>query len=273
MKIRQLFQAENRSAIEDWCQAKAKVCYQGDHTAFVRTLGNFLLYVDTRDHSLAPHLQADGFWEMWVTQAIVEYVRPGMCCVDVGANFGYYTLLLAELTGSAGQVTAYEPQKRVHDLLRRSILVNGADAWTFGRRMAAANVEGHGQLYVNDELMGSASLTQTERLFPEYEVPLVLLDRQPIRRPVDFVKIDAQGHELQVLEGMQGIIRESKKIAIAMEFSPGEHEDPKAAIETILSYGLTLRAIGTDGQVRAVSPADAAKADTGDHRMLWLSKG
>jgi len=89
---------------------------------------------------------------------------------------------------------------------------------------------------------------------------------------IDFVKIDVQGHELQVLDGMKEMIERSPKIAIAMEFSPSEHESPMAALETIRALGLRIQTIGTDGQVRPIALEEAAKADTGDHRMLWLTR-
>lgn len=271
MKIRDLFAAEDRSAIEKYCRQHTQQAYLGDHTALCRVLGQFLMYVDTRDLSLAPHLLMNGYWEMWVTQAIVDYVKPGMRCIDVGANFGYFALLLAELAGDKGEVIACEPQKRVFDLLVSSTVVNGAmvrPIWA-----AISDLPGQAQLYVHDLMLGSASLGVFEGAYQQAStVPVLTLD-EFVRTPVDFVKIDVQGHEMNVLWGMEEVIKRSPKIAIAMEFTPAEHEDPLAALKEIQSYDLSIRTIGTDGQVRPIKLEDAAKADTGDHRMLWLSKG
>jgi hypothetical protein len=43
------------------------------------------MYVDSQDFGLSPHLMLDGYWEMWVTEALVSLVRPGMVVADIGA--------------------------------------------------------------------------------------------------------------------------------------------------------------------------------------------
>ena len=53
MKLRDLFGAEDRSALEKWCRAHTQQAYVGDHRALCRVLGKFLMYVDTRDLSIA----------------------------------------------------------------------------------------------------------------------------------------------------------------------------------------------------------------------------
>jgi FkbM family methyltransferase len=278
MNIRDLFTNLDRSAIEKWCRAQTQVAYVGDHRALCRVLGKYLMYVDTRDLSLAPHMMMNGFWEMWVTQAIVDYVKPGMRCIDVGANCGYYTLLLADLVGESGKVFAYEPQERVFELLKQTGRVNGG-AHVFVSSNAVSNSLGECLLYSSETLLGSAALEHTEDLNWTGKVvmaaPLDALfceQGQDDQLPIDFVKIDVQGHEMQVLAGMLRLIGRSPKIAIAMEFSPSEHEEPIVALAQIQSAGLRIQTIGTDGQVRPISLEDAAKADTGDHRMLWLTR-
>jgi FkbM family methyltransferase len=271
MNLRDLFQNLDRSAIEKWCRAQTQQAYLGDNTALARVLGKFLMYVDTRDLSLTPHLLMNGYWEMWVTQAIVDYVKPGMRCIDVGANVGYYTLLLADLVGGDGSlVTAYEPQLDACALMGRSGCVNGFP-FTKLRQQAASDSVHSAKLYTHHQLSGSASL-QAFRGGKETEsIETVSLDSlKP--DPVDFMKIDVQGHELGVLRGMPDLIARSPKIAIAMEFSPSEHPDPAAALVEIQAMGLKIQTIGTDGVVRPVTLEDAAQADTGDHRMLWLTR-
>jgi FkbM family methyltransferase len=273
MNIRDLFTNLDRSAIEKWCRAQTQVVYLGDHRALCRVLGKYLMYVDTRDLSLAPHMMMNGFWEMWVTQAIVDYVKPGMRCIDVGANCGYYTLLLADLVGDKGSVHAYEPQTAAEKLLAPTLVINGfGDGPVTVQRGAASDTTGQvRKLYVMTEFMGSAALEPSGVLKAQEKTVMTCRvdDHQDV---VHFVKIDVQGHELRVLAGMQKTIERSPKIAIAMEFSPSEHESPAAALETIRGRGLKIQAIGTDGQVRPISLEEAAKPDTGDHRMLWLTR-
>jgi FkbM family methyltransferase len=281
MKFSQLInQVDSRSDLEKWCRAQTQQAYLGNNTALCRVLGNLLMYVDTRDLSIAPHMLMNGFWEMWVTQAVCSYVKPGMRCIDVGANVGYYTLLLSEIVGERGEVRAYEPQRIPHDLLCESVGVNGF-SWVSVRRFAASdvvNMETRVMMYVNPAMSGSGSLlpwAPHERLRDSMAQETVYTSRLDMDclDPVDFVKIDVQGHEMQVLEGMRGIIERSSRLAIAMEFSPKEHADATASLERILELGLTLKTIGTDGIPRPISIGEAKNPETGDHRMLWLSKG
>lgn len=62
--------------------------YLGNSRAITRTIYGHKIYVDTRDHSLTPHLLVDGNWEDWITKVFRSVVRDGMKVVDVGANIG-----------------------------------------------------------------------------------------------------------------------------------------------------------------------------------------
>ncbi len=271
MKLKMLFQQEDRPAIEKWCRAHVQQAYVGENTALCRVLGTFLMYVDTKDLSLTPHLLMNGYWEMWVTQAIVDYVQPGMRCIDVGANCGYYTLLLAELAGESGHVDAYEPQVRLIDLMSRSLRVSGLLGRVSLLDVCASDEERDGApMNCDPELLGSAALI-TGGSYHGFRTRCVPLSEYYMQ-PIDFVKIDVQGHEMEVLAGMRGIIDRSPGIAIAMEFTPGEHASPIDSLKTIQSYGLKIESIGTDGTVRPVTLDVAATPDTGDHRMLWLTR-
>ena len=46
---------------------------------------------------------------MWLTEAVEAALKPGMVAIDVGANVGYFSMLMAERVGSAGRVQAFEP--------------------------------------------------------------------------------------------------------------------------------------------------------------------
>ncbi|MCL6545620.1 MAG: FkbM family methyltransferase [Bryobacteraceae bacterium] len=66
-----------------------------------------------------------GSYEAAKQGRMIEFVRPGMVCWDVGAHVGFYTLLFAELVGPGGRVFAFEPFPRNVDLLRRHVEMNG----------------------------------------------------------------------------------------------------------------------------------------------------
>ena len=67
--------------------------YLGDHEALTRLYTGHRVYVDTRDVGICSHLMLEGRWEPWIEAVLRQTVKPGMRFADVGANFGYYTLL------------------------------------------------------------------------------------------------------------------------------------------------------------------------------------
>jgi FkbM family methyltransferase len=277
MKLSSLFRQEDRTLIETYCRDRARSSYLGDHTAICRVLGELLMYVDTRDLSLTPHMLMNGYWEMWVSQAIASYVKPGMRCIDVGANCGYFTLLLSELVGDKGFVEAFEPQPGLAALLKKSITVNGFGRQTSVVASAVGDQNRPAMLTEHQTLMGSASLHGiADPDVSMRQVEMVTLDKigygEPVAPAIDFIKIDVEGYELKVLEGMQQLIQASPKLAIAMEFTPIDHQDPEKALLRIQEMGLLLGTIGTDGLVRPITIQEAAVPDNGGYRMLWLTR-
>src|SRR6266481_1911926 len=119
-----------RLSLEALCWARAQPVYLGENEGLCRILGRYKLCVDTRDQGLCTHLLLDGFWEMGLTMYIARHVRDGMVAIDIGANFGYYTILLAALVGERGHVYAIEPAPATAVMLRRSVQLNGFDSFT-----------------------------------------------------------------------------------------------------------------------------------------------
>ena len=116
----------SRAELEEVSRKKAAGVYYGDHRLLCRLLGDYLAFVDARDLMLGPRLVLDGFWESWVTLAVARHLRPGMWCVDVGANYGYYTLLMAAACGPEGRMVACEPNPLLAETyLPQNLALNG----------------------------------------------------------------------------------------------------------------------------------------------------
>jgi len=86
-----------------------------------RVLGRYKMFLHTSDRGFACHVAMDGFWEIWVTQFFARTLRAGMVAIDIGANYGYYTLLFGAAVTSSGRVLAFEPNPRAASLLRESV--------------------------------------------------------------------------------------------------------------------------------------------------------
>jgi FkbM family methyltransferase len=266
----------SRAELEAFCRGAVRLCPVRDTLAVVRVLGRPLLLLDTRDVGIAVHLAMDGFWEAWVTLAVARHIRPGWRCVDVGANWGYYTVLLASLVGEAGRVWACEPNPALLPCLRHTLSLNG-----FGRTVElveAAVVDRPGRLSLRlppSDLLhtGGASVVFGHPGGGTFSVAGLPLDDVCRGERVDFIKVDAEGAERQVWDGMSTLRRANPGLTVLMEYNASRYEDPVDFVRRIVDDGFTLREVGTDGALNPVSAGELGDAGRPVDRMLWLERG
>jgi hypothetical protein len=99
--------------------------YLGPDAAMTRLLDGHVLLVDPQDESVASHLIAHGYWESWISDVVRRIVGPGDRVLEIGANFGYYTVAMARRVGADGSVVAFEANPQIAALLRRTVVFNG----------------------------------------------------------------------------------------------------------------------------------------------------
>jgi FkbM family methyltransferase len=143
-------------------------------------------------------------------------LSPGECAVDVGANFGVFATALAGAVGSGGKVIAFEPAGSTAAFLRRTLDLN-ALAQVELVQAALSDTRGHALLEIGDspELNALTSAPAAGRATERVE--LLVLDealRSRGVRDVSVLKIDAEGHELQVGLGARGTLRESEPLVM-----------------------------------------------------------
>lgn len=71
--------------------------YLGNDMILSRFLTKYMCYVDSQDMSLTPHLCLNAYWESWITQAMVRILERGFYYLDIGANCGYYSLIMGDV--------------------------------------------------------------------------------------------------------------------------------------------------------------------------------
>jgi FkbM family methyltransferase len=182
-------------------------------------LPGFKLVVDKNDTMVGQEIQAHGKWEPWVTKAIKTLLKPGMVFVDVGANIGYFTLLASDLVGKDGQVIAIEPLPQNHQLLIKSVELNQLDNVEI--HSIAAGPKNDTMDMCQEVRFNSGSFhfnnpDKPKQMTWKMEVRRlddILEDRKP-----DLVKIDVEGGEALVFEGMQEILTKHRPL-ILMEYS------------------------------------------------------
>ena len=156
------------------------------------------------------------------TRAVLgNRIRAGMQVADVGANQGIFTLLMSRLVGPQGLVVAVEPEATMAGVLSRNLRANGVSNVTLVEA-AAGSQAGEATLFRSLTNAGDNRLARGE--FPEScrrsSVSVVRLDDVVPDHWLDFIKIDTQGWEVAVLEGMPCCLRENPKLVILFEFWP-----------------------------------------------------
>lgn len=161
-----------------------------------------------------------GCFEAATTERVEAFVKPGMRIIDVGANFGYFTAIMAHRVGAEGRVWAFEParayRERIHDHLRRNDLQDRATVLDYGLSDKAQELqlsigESSATLHVVDEGgVQDREQVALKRLDDVYQK--LGIDA------VDFVKVDIDGHEPFFLDGAAGLLKKFLPVMV-IEFS------------------------------------------------------
>jgi FkbM family methyltransferase len=181
------------------------------------TFRGYRFITSAMDVTVTPTLR-DGSYEQAEIDAWLQVIQPGDHVVDVGANIGVFTVLSAQRVGTAGVVTAFEPEPGNIARLRSNISANGLENVEV-REACVGDTDGSVTLYVQDGQSGSHSVVRPDGATP-LTVDVVRLDSAISTRPVSALKIDVEGFEAAVLRGASGIIRTDRP-AILLEYNGG----------------------------------------------------
>lgn len=203
------------------------------------------LLANTRDHGIGSLLFIKGAYALAREKEILEIVKEGDTVIDIGANIGYFTVLLAKLVGTKGKVYAFEPDPRNFYYLQRTIERNG---WNhvIAEQKAVSNKTGEFTLYQGREWTGN-SLTPNNFISTTTAQVVALDDYLTNEHEIKFVKMDMDGSEPLAIEGMARLIKKSPDIHVLAEFQPPNVKrylsNPLDYIKIAKKSGLKLEAI------------------------------
>jgi FkbM family methyltransferase len=214
-------------------------------------------------NSIAREVFFTGNYEPPETILIRRLVDPGGAFVDVGAHWGYFSLIMAERVGATGRVVAIEADPRIYAILERNFALSNLPQVQLVYAAVAAE-SGVLPLIGFDEQDNNWGISRiaggSDLGAASYEVPARrlddLLDESGVDA-VDLVKIDIEGAEAQALAGMSAGLRRGRYRRILLELHPAQLSDhgtsPEAIIEGLLELGYR-------GWVIAHSAADVRRA-------------
>jgi FkbM family methyltransferase len=174
-----------------------------------------------------------------------ERLRSGMHVVDVGANIGIHSHVFARAVGPSGKVTAFEPDPLLFGAMVSSIKANNLRNISI-HQLALGDQSGCGRL--KRGLFNSGDNRLSANALPtsaddSVEARIVTLDDVLDGEPVDFIKIDVQGAEVNVLRGMKQIVEANPRLQLFVELWPYGLRAMGSSAEELLAlmadYGFT----------------------------------
>ncbi len=186
----------------------------------VKIFGKYKFFYLENDRYIGQRIALEKY-EPYETKLILRQVKKGSVVVDVGANIGYYTIILADKVGKTGKVYAFEPDKTSFEILKKNIAINNLKNVVVVNA-AVGSKNGYLNLYKSKGNLGDHKVYgkgKAER------IKVFKLD-DFIKEKVDLIKIDTQGWEPEVVKGAQNLIFKNKPI-IFMEYSPASYKAAK----------------------------------------------
>jgi FkbM family methyltransferase len=243
-------------------------------TMNIASVGKVKMFLNPDDEVITPFMLDHGFWEANETFWFTKTLRKGDTVVDIGANVGYYTLLGAKLVGDKGRIFAFEPDPVSFALMERNIRLNGLTNVVLEQK-AVSNEPGSLRLFFNKRNKGDARIYQPKGQKREFvDVEAVALDDYFANYAgrIDYVKIDTQGAEGVILEGMVGLLGKYDGVRMAIEFWPyglaSLGSEPEELVELLTSAGFHFFNLG------GVGPPKPMKRLAGDKLLeSWPVEG
>lgn len=238
----------------------------------VTTAAGWDMWLDPADQAVARCIIATGEWQPAEADLIRTLVREGDTAIDVGANVGYMTGVLASAVGASGRVIAFEPEQRNHGLVERTVAFN---AWSQVSLHRAACGESAGKLTLHRDghNFGNHSLARdTIHTAATQVVDVVTLDESTASLDeLALIKLDVQGWEWHVLRGAQTLKRFSP--VLVTEFFPRGLRlagvDPHELWAELESWGDVL-CVSPNGRVVPITFEEARGGDSDEWRNVDL---
>lgn len=210
-----------------------------DGSLLTQTIHGLKYFVDPNDMIIAPQMVVYRQWEADISQLFRSLCRPESVVVDIGANFGYFSVLAASLIGprGSGQVIAFEPNPALCQLLRRNSDINWSIAPVTLHEIALGEREDALILHVPTERGANGSLS-APRDVDCVQIPVNVKPLDAVLPPdlaVDVMKIDVEGHEATVLRGAREVLARSPNLHLILEWSQKQMRAAGIEPEDVLS--------------------------------------
>ena len=157
--------------------------------------------------------------DRFLAELLRAAVPPGGVAVDAGAHIGYLTLVLAEAAGPDGRVLAIEPDPAAAATLRANVRRNGFEGRVVVIEAAVGAAPGEATLHVSGG-GETSSLAPVPGARNAVSIAVRPIDDLVEEDPVDLVKLDLEGSEVEALHGMRRLLRRQPDLILVVELNP-----------------------------------------------------
>jgi len=223
---------------------------------FIRALGistftfrlidsNLKFTVNPKDGSVGKYIFLNSYEKDTILFS-QKYLATGDLVIDIGANIGYFTVIFSSIVGDTGEVHAFEPSQREYFHLCKNIKDNKINN-VFLNQLAVSNQNGYAKMNVLDDDFFGAYNSISD--ITHQKVNQESVHKETIRtirvdtylslfpnRNLSLIKIDVEGLEFQVVEGMQALLISENSPCLIIEVCEDTHQDEKNSVQALLDY-------------------------------------
>ena len=252
-----------------------------------RRIHDYRMLLDLNDAGLSRSLLLFKTREIDHKVMLEEIVRPGMTIFDIGGNIGYYPLMELRLLNGTGKMVVIEPSPSNVALLKENLSLNGFEDVSIVAA-AVSDKAGERTFFLSEQSnlgtfhpVGSGSETLTGESVDVETVTVPMLAAK-FGNP-DLIRMDVEGHEVEVLNGMVDDVRAGKYAPMVIFETHltryGADHDMAAALGRLFALGYWVPLVSSssdDGTKRVTAlgytPGRRIATD-GIHRTLFEDIG
>lgn len=222
---------------------------------FEKRIYNYRMLLDLEDRGISRTLLLFGERELEHKIMLERFLKPGMNVLDIGANIGYYALMELGLIGPSGRLVAVEPSPSNVELLRRNLALNNHSDIEV-HQVAISDQSGFKPFFLSemsnlntfhDNGTGLLHLSGKTVDVRTATVPEIMSGR-----PLDLIRMDVEGHEVEVINGLLPAIERgetSPTIIFETHLSRyGNGHDIETPLRRLFALGYRVKFAGSSSE-------------------------